>query len=201
MSPQVPYVPLWCKSNFSFLEGASHPQELRETAAELGLPALALTDRDGVYGMVEAHVEARVRGVKLLAGSEVTVADGSSIVLLAADRRGWGSLCRLLSVGRLRSPKGECRIEWREVAEHGEGLLALWGGDRSLLAGEADPVLRGARAARDVRRPPLRAGCAPPPRRGGLQEARLRARAERCGSRGRRAEVLYHRTSRRDLRL
>ena len=106
MSSDVPYVPLWCKSNFSFLEGASHPQELLETAAQLGLSALALTDRDGVHGMVEAHVEARMRGVKLLAGSQVTVADGSSIVLLATDRRGWGSLCRLLSVGRLARRKG-----------------------------------------------------------------------------------------------
>ncbi|HET9300825.1 MAG TPA: PHP domain-containing protein, partial [Candidatus Polarisedimenticolaceae bacterium] len=67
MSPERAYVPLWCKSNFSFLEGASHPQEILETAADLGLSALALTDRDGVYGMVEAHVEARQRGVKLIA--------------------------------------------------------------------------------------------------------------------------------------
>src|SRR4029079_5999267 len=66
VSPDLSYVPLWCKSNFSFLEGASHPQELVETAAELGISALALTDRDGVYGMVEAHVEARQRGVKLI---------------------------------------------------------------------------------------------------------------------------------------
>jgi error-prone DNA polymerase len=196
----TPYVPLWCKSNFSFLEGASHPAELVETAAELGLTALALTDRDGVHGMVEAHVEARVRGVKLLGGSEVGLADGSSIVLVAADRAGWGSLCRLISAGRLRSPKGECRVEWREVAEHAEGLLALWGGERSLLAGEADPFFVAhalqeafgdrlyALAARHRRAEETR------------QEARLRARAERWGIPVAAAhEVLYHRTSRRDL--
>ena len=57
------YVPLWCKSNFSFLEGASHPDELIEEAYRLGLPALAVTDRDGVYGIVRAHVKARELGL------------------------------------------------------------------------------------------------------------------------------------------
>src|SRR5689334_11400200 len=67
-------VPLWCKSNFSFLEGASHPEELVEQAQTLGLDALALTDRDGVHGMVRAFVKARDLGVKLIAGAQVTVA-------------------------------------------------------------------------------------------------------------------------------
>ena len=70
------YVPLWCKSNFSFLEGASHPDELVEQAHAFGLPALALTDRDGVQGMVRAHVKARELGVSLIVGAEVTVGDG-----------------------------------------------------------------------------------------------------------------------------
>ena len=67
------HVPLWCKSNFSFLEGASHPEELVEQAHAYGLPALALTDRDGVHGMVRAHVKARELGVQLIVGSEVTI--------------------------------------------------------------------------------------------------------------------------------
>ena len=71
------YVPLWCKSNFSFLEGASHPEELIETASSLGIEAMALTDRDGVYGAVEAHVKAREVGIKLIHGAEVSVEDGS----------------------------------------------------------------------------------------------------------------------------
>ena len=62
------YVPLWCKSNFSFLEGASHPEELVEACAHLGLDAMALTDRDGIYGVVEAHVVARELGVHLILG-------------------------------------------------------------------------------------------------------------------------------------
>src|SRR5574341_2337070 len=133
------YVPLWSKSNFSFLEGASHPEELVEACAARGIEAIALTDRDGVYGVVEAHVKARELGVRLILGSEVTVDDGSTIVLLAAGRRGWGNLCRLITLGRRRSEKGESRVAWTEVFEHSGDLLALWGGDRSLLTGDDDP--------------------------------------------------------------
>jgi error-prone DNA polymerase len=121
-----PYAPLLCKSNFSFLEGASHPEELVERAADLGLPAIALTDRDGVYGVVRAHLKARELGVKLLIGSEVTIDDGPSIVLLAANRTGYAHLCHLLTLGRRRCVKGESRVSWREVCAHAEGVLALW---------------------------------------------------------------------------
>ncbi|MBP6835766.1 MAG: PHP domain-containing protein, partial [Kofleriaceae bacterium] len=68
------YAPLWCKSNFSFLEGASHPDELLEEAHRLGLTSLGLCDRDGVYGMVRAHTKARELGLQLLAGATLTVA-------------------------------------------------------------------------------------------------------------------------------
>ena len=71
----APYAPLWCKSNYSFLEGASHPDELVEEAHRLGLQSLALTDRDGVYGMVRALVKAEELGVQLIVGSEVTLFD------------------------------------------------------------------------------------------------------------------------------
>src|SRR5205823_1191209 len=94
------YVPLWCKSNFSFLEGASHPDELVEEANRLGLPVLALTDRDGVYGVVRAHVKAREAGLHLIIGSQVTVDDGSPIVLLVQDRSAYANLCRLLTASR-----------------------------------------------------------------------------------------------------
>src|SRR6185369_2836357 len=67
------YAPLWCKSNFSFLEGASHAEELVEEAHRLGLGSLALTDRDGVYGMVRAHVKARELGVQLVCGGQISV--------------------------------------------------------------------------------------------------------------------------------
>ena len=134
------YVPLWCKSNFSFLEGAGHPGELVDACHRLGLPAIALCDRDGVYGMVKAWQRARELGIKLITGSEVTVDDGSTLLLLAVDRGGYANLCRLITRGRLRSPKGSSSVSWQEIAEHAQGMLALWGGPRSLLTAEAEPV-------------------------------------------------------------
>ncbi|HWH78791.1 MAG TPA: PHP domain-containing protein, partial [Candidatus Binatus sp.] len=125
------YVPLWCKSNFSFLEGASHPDELVDEACRLGLPALALTDRDGVYGVVRGHLKAREAGLKLIIGSEVSVDDGSTIVLLAQDRAGYANLCRLITKGRRRSEKGESAVNWEEVCAHAPGLIALWGREAS----------------------------------------------------------------------
>ena len=195
-----PYAPLWCKSNFSFLEGASHPEELIGAAAALGIETLALTDRDGVYGIVEAHVQAREAGVRLLVGSEITIDDGSTIVLLALDRAGYANLCRLITRGRLRSAKGTSRVAWREACEHAGGLLALWGGERSLLAGDADPAFVAhdlkdafgdrlyALAARHRRAEEAR------------QEERLRRRARRYLLPVAAAtEVMYHRPARRDL--
>jgi error-prone DNA polymerase len=194
------YVPLWCKSNFSFLEGASHPEELVEACAHLGLDAMALTDRDGIYGVVEAHVAARELGVHLILGSEVTVDDGSTLVLLAAGREGYANLCRLITAGRRRSEKGTCRVRWEEVCNHAAGLIALWGGGQSLLAGDADPAFVASDLA-DAFGDRLYALVArhrrsEEPRR----ETRLRRRAKRyrlpvtAGS-----EVLYHRPARRQV--
>ena len=176
------YVPLWCKSNFSFLEGASHPDELVEQAHALGLTTLALTDRDGVQGMVRAHVKARELGVSLIVGAEVTVGDGnpagaeadagngchagadtgpgittgtpapsSTCVLLAMNRTGYANLCRLITTGRLRSPKGESCVTWAEVCARAEGLVALLG-RRSEPADTGRSATRGHRSdARSVR--------------------------------------------------
>ena len=133
------YVPLWCKSTYAFLEGASHPDELIEEAHRLGIRSLALTDRDGVYGLVRAHKKAAELGVHLIAGSEVTLEDNSTIVLLATNRDGYTNLCRLITKGRLRSPKGVSQVRWEETCEHADGLIALWGGRQSLLTGETEP--------------------------------------------------------------
>ncbi|MEM9462811.1 MAG: error-prone DNA polymerase [Myxococcota bacterium] len=124
------YVPLWVKSNFSFLEGASHPAELVERAHALGLPALALTDRDGVYGIVRAHVRAKELGLTMIYGATVTVQDDEhgpsrTAVLLTQDRAGYGNLCQLLSKGRARCPKGQSRVLTAELRTAGPGLLAL----------------------------------------------------------------------------
>ena len=122
----APYVPLWCKSNSSFLEGASHPEELVEEAYRLGLPSLAITDRDGVYGVVRAHVKALEVGIHLIIGSQVTIDDGSTILLLVENHEGYRNLCRLVTKGRLRSEKGSSSVSWTEVFEQQKGLLALW---------------------------------------------------------------------------
>ena len=134
-----PYAPLWCKSNFSFLEGASHPDELVEEAQRHDLPSLALTDRDGVYGIIRAHIKAQELGLHLIIGSQITVDDGSIILLLAENRAGYANLCRLLTAGRLRSEKGESVVSWDEVYRHSSGLVALWGGDQSLVVGAMVP--------------------------------------------------------------
>jgi len=120
-------IPLWCKSNFSFLEGASHPEEYVETWHELapGLP-FALTDRDGVHGIVRAFARARELGTRVIYGSQMTLNDGSTIVLLVQNHRGYRNLCEMISKGRLRSEKGKSRVSWEEVAEHADGLFALW---------------------------------------------------------------------------
>ncbi len=137
------YAPLWCKSYYSFLEGASAPDDLVQRAAELTLPALALTDRDGVYGIPAAYVAARdlEDQTKLIIGSQITVDDGSTIVLLATNRTGYTNLCRLITKGRLRCPKGESHVSWQEIAEHAAGQIALWGGRESLLTGESEAAV------------------------------------------------------------
>jgi error-prone DNA polymerase len=97
------YVPLWVKSNFSFLEGASHPQEMVEQAHLLGLPAIAITDRDGVYGIVQAHTRARELGIRLIVGAQVSVGDAD---LERASERGSESE---REPGRERERKGKPR--------------------------------------------------------------------------------------------
>jgi error-prone DNA polymerase len=140
-----PYAALWCKSNFSFLEGASHPEELVEQAHALGLRALALTDRDGVHGIARAHVHALPLELPLLIGSQVTIDDGkATLILLAMDRGGYANLCRLITQGRLRSPKGECRVSSEEVCDAPAGLLVLLG---SASASNRPPVLGSASAS------------------------------------------------------
>ena len=194
------YVPLWCKSNFSFLEGASHPEELIETCAEVGLEKLTLTDRDGIYGVVEAHVKARELGIRLIIGSTVTIDDGTCLVLLVVDREGYANLCRLLTLGRRRSAKGESRVGWQEVCAHAGGLIALWGGDCSLLVGPAAPffVAHELHEAFGDRLYAMAARHRRAEERG--QEARLRKRAERYGIPVvATTEVLYHKPARRDL--
>lgn len=121
------YLPLWCKSNYSFLEGASHPEEMVEQAQQLGLVGLTLTDKDGLYGVVRAHVRARELGFPLFIGSQITLEE-ERLVLLVESLQGYQNLCRLLTDGRLRCEKGRCQVHWSELFEYHQGLLALWSG-------------------------------------------------------------------------
>src|SRR5262245_4651337 len=86
------YVPLWTKTNGSFLEGASHPEELVEQAHAHGLDTVAVTDRDGVYGLVKAWVKAKELGLRVIAGAQATLVDGGHVVLLAESRAGYGAM-------------------------------------------------------------------------------------------------------------
>ena len=118
------YAELHCRTNFSFLEGASHPDELVNRAAELGLAGLAITDRNSVSGIVRAHVAAKSAGLKLLIGAEITPVDAQPVVLLATDRRAYAQLSLLITHGRRNAAKGDCQLTFDDVTRHSSGLLA-----------------------------------------------------------------------------
>ena len=129
------YAELHAKSNFSFLEGASHPEELVERAAELGYAAVAVTDRNSLAGVVRAHVAAKQLGMKLVIGAEITPDDAPPLVLWPTDRAAYGRLARLITLGRRRAEKGECRLTLEDVAGHSEGMMAaVCGGQYSVLS-------------------------------------------------------------------
>lgn len=118
------YVELHCKSNFSFLEGASHADELMHRAAELGYAALAITDRNSLAGVVRGHAAAKEAGLALIVGAELHPVDGPPLVVWPSDRAAYSRLCRVLTRGRLRREKGACAIRWADIAELNEGWLA-----------------------------------------------------------------------------
>src|SRR6478735_1650351 len=118
------YAELDVTSNFSFLRGASHPDELVYTAAELGYRAIALTDRNTLAGVVRAHAAAKSCGMKLVVGSRVCLSDGPELLVWAPDRVAYARLCRLLTFGKQRVAKGEFQLSLEEFIEHSEGLIA-----------------------------------------------------------------------------
>jgi error-prone DNA polymerase len=120
------YVELHCLSNFTFLRGASHPEELVERAQSLGYSALAITDECSVAGVVRAHIAAKRCGLKLIVGSEFRFDDGLKLVLLAADREGYGHLCTLITRGRVRAAKGSYRLARSDLGQNLDGCLALF---------------------------------------------------------------------------
>jgi len=155
MTTEMRYAELHCTTNFSFLSGASHADELVTRAIELNYDALAITDENTLAGVVRAHStikqirkdqtekddEAETHPhslLKLIIGSEVIINDGPPVVLWATNRAAYGRLSKLLTVGRRRAPKGHCWLKFDDITEHHEGLLAgvipMLHGDRSRLA-------------------------------------------------------------------
>ncbi len=119
------YAELQVTSNFSFLRGASHPEELVATAAALGLAAVAITDRNTLAGVVRAHSAARLAGIRLIVGARLDLDDAPSLLCLPTDRAAYARLSRLLTAGRGRAPKGECRLGLADVIAHGDGQILI----------------------------------------------------------------------------
>jgi error-prone DNA polymerase len=127
------YAELHARSAFSFLRGSSSPEHLAFTAAELDLPALALCDRDGVFGAPRFYTAARECGIRPIVGSELSMEDGTVLPILVQSREGYQNLCRLLSRSKLRAPKNEGTIGWSEFEEFRAGLICLTGDEHGPL--------------------------------------------------------------------
>jgi len=119
------YVELHCHSNFSFLSGASHPEALVKQAYQLGYESLALTDHNGLYGIVRFNQAALSKGIKPIFGSEITLENGHHLLLLIKNDTGYANLCRLISDAKLQSKKDETKITLDSLAERTHGLIAL----------------------------------------------------------------------------
>ncbi len=119
------YAELQVTTNFSFLRGGSHPRELVERAAALGLAAVAVTDRNSVAGIVRAHQAAQRCGIRLIVGVRLDLRDGASLLVFPEDRAAYGRLTTLLTLGKRRAPKGECHIDYVDVVAHGDGQVVV----------------------------------------------------------------------------
>ena len=156
------YVELHCHTNYSLLDGASHPEDLLHRAEELGMDSLAVTDHDGLYGVVRSYRAARERGIRPIIGVELTVRyheappepfdskrsglrtgfdegpvegeEGHHLVLLAKDQTGYSNLCRLVSRAQLSQSKGNASLQFEALREHTEGLFCLSGCRRGEIA-------------------------------------------------------------------
>src|SRR5688572_8536162 len=175
------YVELHAHSAYSFLDGASLPEELAVRAAELGYPALALTDHDGVYGSLEFAYAAKALGLRSITGAEVTLADGSHVTLLVEAPEGYANLCRLLTAAHAHERLNP-RLDPALLEEQAEGLVCLSGCARHGLA-VRDPNT-AARLARALGRDRFYVELQRPYERGDTRRnAALRALAETLGVR------------------
>src|ERR1041384_843720 len=144
------YVELHASSAFSFLRGGSFPEQLAEVAAELEMPAIALCDRDGVYGAQQCSVAAREHGMRPFVGAELSMEEDAILPVLVQNRTGYKNLCELLTRAHLRSEKGKCAVKWDELSEFAEGLVAFFGLGSAGSASPARTSPAVLRASRDT---------------------------------------------------
>jgi error-prone DNA polymerase len=119
------YAELAVTTNFSFLRGASHPQELVARADELGLTAIGIADRNSFAGVVRAYDEARKRKIKLLVGTRLVTIDGFEVLAYPIDRAAYGRLCRLITAGNLKAKKSECHLTFEDILNAAEGQIFI----------------------------------------------------------------------------
>ena len=121
----IAYAELQITTNFSFLRGASHPEEMVVQAAAFGYAAVGIADRNSLAGVVRGHIAAMEAGIDFCVGVRLDLIDGVSLLAYPTNRAAYGRLSRLITVGRRCAPKNECRIERRDVLEWGEGIIFL----------------------------------------------------------------------------
>ncbi len=191
------FAELVAATNFSFLRGASHPPEIVQQAAALGLAAIGIADRNTLAGVVRAHVAAKEVGIRLVVGARLVTADGFEAVCHPTDRSAYGRLCRLLTAGNRRAPKGECHLSFEEILAAQDGQIFIAMPPRRLTPSFAERIAALAAAARgrvhlgasflyrgDERR-----------RLGELAEIAAQSRAPLVAT----TDVLYHDPTRRPL--
>ncbi|WP_425403273.1 error-prone DNA polymerase [Hwanghaeella sp.] len=125
MDQDSAYAELQCLSNFSFLEGASHPDELVIQASALGLSAIGIADRNSLAGVVRAHTAAKRHNIKLLVGARLDLADGASVIAYPKDKEAYARLSRLITLGRRRAEKGSCLLYRTDVIEYAAGMVLI----------------------------------------------------------------------------
>lgn len=116
------YAELQVTSNFTFMLGGSHPEELVERAADLGYTKIAITDRNSMAGVVRAYQAAKIKGITLIPACRLDLLDGPSLLAYPTDIKAWGRLCALLTLGNLRAEKGQCELYKQDVFAHKQGI-------------------------------------------------------------------------------
>ncbi len=190
------YAELQVATNYSFLRGASHVEELLLAAKALGLAAIGVTDHNTLAGIARSHARAAEAGVRLVVGCRLDLRDSLPVLAYPTDRAAYAQLCRLLTLGKGRTGKGGCDLSWADLVAGGDGLLLV------LLPDQPDDALAGAltRLQRDARRRGYLSLCL---RRRAGDAVRLHQLAEMAGAAGMptviTGDVLYHAPERRIL--